>query len=90
MTAPSVATLPGSRRRWLALAVVLTGQFMASMDTTVGNIAAPSIQRDLGIEPGTAALAVAAYTLMYASMLITGARLGSDRGRRRLFLLGIT
>ncbi|RDI63310.1 MFS transporter [Nocardia pseudobrasiliensis] len=85
-----IATLPGSRRRWLALAVVLTGQFMASMDTTVGNIAAPSIQRDLRIEPGTAALAVAAYTLTYASMLITGARLGSDRGRRRLFLIGIT
>lgn len=84
-----VATRPGSRRRWLALAVVLTGQFMASMDTTVGNIAAPSIQQDLRIEPGTAALAVAAYTLMYASLLITGARLGSDRGRRRLFLIGI-
>ncbi|MFJ9363721.1 MFS transporter [Nocardia sp. NPDC101769] len=83
-----VATI-GARRRWLALTVVLAGQFMASMDTTVGNIAAPSIQRDLGIEPGTAALAVAAYTLMYASLLITGARLGSDRGRRRLFLIGI-
>ncbi|PXX61082.1 MFS transporter [Nocardia tenerifensis] len=82
-------TVPGSPRRWLALAVVLTGQFMSSMDTTVGNIAAPSIQQDLGIEPGTAALAVTAYTLTYASMLITGARLGSDRGRRRLFLIGI-
>ncbi|RJO79158.1 MFS transporter [Nocardia panacis] len=78
-----------SRRRWAALAVVLTGQFMASMDTTVGNVAAPSIERDLKIESGVAALAVAAYTLTYASTLITGARLGSDRGRRRIFVLGI-
>ncbi|MFI9504660.1 MFS transporter [Nocardia sp. NPDC052566] len=97
MTVPSetirpragVAVPTGSRRRWLALAVVLTGQFMASMDTTAGNIAAPSIQQDLRVESGTAALAVAAYTLMYASLLITGARLGSDRGRRRMFLIGI-
>ncbi|MBF6332001.1 MFS transporter [Nocardia transvalensis] len=85
----TVVPTASPRRRWLALAVVLTGQFLASMDTTVGNVAAPSIERDLRVGSGVAALAVAAYTLTYASCLITGARLGSDRGRRRLFLLGI-
>ena len=80
---------PESRRRWIALTVVLVGQFMASLDTTVGNVAAPSISRELHVSSGVAALAVAGYTLCYASMLITGARLGADRGRRRIFLLGI-
>jgi MFS family permease len=80
---------PVSNRRWLALVVVLAGQFMASLDTTIGNVAAPSIARDLRVSAGTTALAVAAYTLLYASMLITGARLGADRGRRRIFVLGI-
>jgi MFS family permease len=79
----------GASRRWLGLAVVLTGQFMASLDTTIGNIAAPAISSDLVVGAGTAALAVAAYTLIYASTLITGARLGADRGRRQLFLIGI-
>jgi MFS family permease len=76
-------------RRWQGLFVVLTGQFMASLDTTIGNVAAPAIERELGVAPGTAALAVTAYTLMYASCLITGARLGADRGRRRMFLVGV-
>lgn len=76
-------------RRWQGLLVVLTGQFMASLDTTIGNVAAPAIERDLGVAPGTAALAVAAYTLLYASGLVTGARLGADRGRRPVFLVGV-
>ncbi|MGC7102927.1 MFS transporter [Amycolatopsis lurida] len=77
-------------RRWPALVVVLIGQFMASLDTTIGNVAAPSISRDLQVGAGTTELAVAAYTLLYASFLITGARLGADRGRRKVFLIGIT
>jgi MFS family permease len=62
---------------------------MASLDTTIGNVAAPSIEVDLRVAPGTAALAVTAYTLLYASCLVTGARLGADRGRRRMFLIGV-
>jgi MFS family permease len=62
---------------------------MAALDTTIGNVAASAIERDLAVAPGTAALAVTAYTLLYASCLITGARLGADRGRRQMFLVGI-
>lgn len=76
------------RRRWAALLVVLVGQFMASVDTTVANVAAPSIGEQLRVSAGTVQLAVAAYTLCYASGLITGARLGAEHGRRRVFLLG--
>jgi MFS family permease len=75
--------------RWALLAVVLTGQFMASLDTTVGNVAAPDIGRELLASPGTVQLAIASYTLLYASLLITGARLGADRGRRNVFLVGV-
>lgn len=62
---------------------------MASLDTTIANVAAPSIARNLSMSTGAAGLTVAAYTLFYASTLITGARLGADRGRRPVFLWGI-
>ncbi|HEY4418032.1 MAG TPA: MFS transporter [Pseudonocardia sp.] len=75
--------------RWVTLAVVLAGQFMASLDTTVGNVAAPDIGTELQVPAGTVQLAIVAYTLLYASLLITGARIGADRGRKRVFLAGV-
>src|SRR4051812_31075749 len=80
---------PRAGHRWVTLAVVLAGQFMASLDTTVGNVAAPDIGTELQVPAGTVQLAIVAYTLLYASLLITGARIGADRGRRRVFLAGV-
>jgi MFS family permease len=79
-----------TRHRWVTLSVVLAGQFMASLDTTVGNVAALDIRRQLHVTASTVQLAIVAYTLLYASLLITGARIGADRGRRRVFLAGVT
>lgn len=75
-------------RRWL-LAVLLAGQFMANVDTAVVNVAAPSIGAGLDASGGWVALVVSGYLVAYAVLLVTGARLGSTYGYRRVFLLGL-
>lgn len=81
---------PGDRRRWLALAVVMTAAFMDLVDVTIVNIAIPSIERDLSASFGSIQWITAGYALAFAAGLITGGRLGDIYGRKRLFLLGIT
>ncbi|WUK13494.1 MFS transporter [Kitasatospora sp. NBC_00374] len=80
---------PGDRRRWFALAVVMTASLMDLVDVTIVNIAMPSIQRDTGASFGALQWITAGYALAFAVGLITGGRLGDIHGRRRLFLLGI-
>ena len=79
---------PG-RRRWAMLAVLLAGQFMALLDVTIVNVAMPTIGRTLHASGAELQLVVSGYTVSYAMLLITGARLGDLRGRRTLFLLGV-
>jgi EmrB/QacA subfamily drug resistance transporter len=74
--------------RWVVLAVVLAGQCMDLMDSTIVNVAGPSIRRDLGGAASTLQWFSAAYTVAFAVVLVTGARLGDIFGRRRLFLVG--
>ncbi|MFD3483745.1 MFS transporter [Streptomyces sp. NPDC058665] len=81
---------PGDRRRWLALAVVMTAAFMDLVDVTIVNIAIPSIERDLSASFGSIQWITAGYALAFAAGLITGGRLGDIYGRKRLFLIGIT
>jgi EmrB/QacA subfamily drug resistance transporter len=75
--------------RGIALAVLLAGTFMAALDAAIANVAGPQIQTDLSISGTSLVLALSGYTLSYAMLLITGARLGDDYGHRRLFLLGL-
>lgn len=62
---------------------------MANIDTAVANIAAPSIGATLQASEGQVALVVSGYVVAFAVLLITGARLGSSWGYRRVFLLGL-
>jgi MFS family permease len=71
------------------LVVLLTGQFMALLDVTIVNVAMPTIGRDLQASGAALQLVVSGYTISYAMLLITGARLGDLFGRRRLFLIGL-
>ncbi|WP_371404507.1 MFS transporter [Kribbella sp. NBC_00662] len=79
-----------TRNRDAILAVLLTGQFMANIDTAVANVAGPSIGVDLHASEGAVGLVVSGYVVAFAVLLITGARLGSSLGYRRTFLLGLT
>ncbi|MGW7594591.1 MFS transporter, partial [Streptomyces rubiginosohelvolus] len=85
---PSPAA-PSDRRRWFALAIVMTAAFMDLVDVTIVNIAIPSIERDTGASFSSIQWIVAGYALAFAAGLITGGRLGDIYGRKRLFLIGI-
>lgn len=71
------------------LAVLLVGQFMALLDVTIVNVAMPTIGTELRASGASLQLVVAGYTVSYAMLLITGARLGDLYGRRRVFLAGV-
>ncbi|MFB7571783.1 MFS transporter [Streptomyces sp. NPDC093064] len=87
---PAAAPAPAAdRRRWFALAIVMTAAFMDLVDVTIVNIAIPSIQQDAGASFSQIQWITAGYALAFAAGLITGGRLGDIHGRKRLFLLGI-
>ncbi|MFD4139188.1 MULTISPECIES: MFS transporter [unclassified Streptomyces] len=87
---PAVTDTASDRRRWIALAIVMTAAFMDLVDVTIVNIAIPSIRGDLGASFGAIQWITAGYALAFAAGLITGGRLGDIYGRKRLFLIGIT
>ncbi|MFU8873011.1 MFS transporter [Micromonospora sp. SL4-19] len=72
------------------LAVLLAGQAMASMDTSIAAVAAPTIRADLAGPPAVQQLVLAGYTLTFAVLVVTGARLGARHGYGRVFLLGLS
>ena len=74
---------------WLMLAVLLLGQFMCIIDVLVVNVAMPSIAASLHASGASLQLVVGGYTIAYAMLLITGARLGDRYGRRRTYLAGV-
>ncbi|MBO9650587.1 MAG: DHA2 family efflux MFS transporter permease subunit [Variovorax sp.] len=78
------------RRRWLALMVLCLGVLMIVLDTTIVNVALPSIRQDLGFSETSLVWVVNAYMLSFGGFLLLGGRLGDLYGHRRLFLLGIT
>src|SRR6059036_4130834 len=83
-------TTEQSSGRWLALTVLCLGALMIVLDTTIVNVALPSIQADLGFSQASLAWVVNAYLLTFGGFLLLGGRLGDLFGHRRLFLGGIT
>lgn len=83
---PLAAKSPG---RWLALAILLTGNFVTILDLFIVNVAIPSIQRGLGATLAEVQLVLVVYAATYGVCLLNGARLGDLFGRRRLFLIGM-
>jgi EmrB/QacA subfamily drug resistance transporter len=78
------------RRRWWALFVLCLGVLMIVLDTTIVNVALPSIRADLGFTETSLVWVVNAYMLTFGGFLLLGGRLGDLYGHRRLFLAGIT
>ncbi|HZF24684.1 MAG TPA: DHA2 family efflux MFS transporter permease subunit [Steroidobacteraceae bacterium] len=79
-----------SRRRWLALYVLCFGVLMIVLDTTIVNVALPSIRADLHFTETSLVWVVNAYMLTFGGFLLLGGRLGDLYGHRRLFLAGLT
>jgi MFS family permease len=77
-------------RPGVLLATILLGQFMAILDVSIVNVAAPTLRADLHASGAGLQLVIAGYTVAYAMLLVTGARLGGRLGHRRVFLAGLT
>ncbi len=77
------------RRRWLSLAVVCLAQLMIVLDTTIVNVALPSIQRELHFTQGNLTWVINAFLVTFGSFLLLAGRLGDLFGRKRIFLLGV-
>src|SRR5256885_15254251 len=76
-------------RRWWALMVLCLGVLMIVLDTTIVNVALPSIRTDLGFTETSLVWVVNAYMLTFGGFLLLGGRLGDFYGHRRLFLVGL-
>ncbi|TFW10190.1 MFS transporter, partial [Oxalobacteraceae bacterium OM1] len=76
-------------RRWWALGVLCIGVLMIVLDTTIVNVALPSIREDLKFSETSLVWVVNAYMLTFGGFLLLGGRLGDLYGHRRLFLAGI-
>ena len=77
-----------NRKRWSALFVLCLGVLMIVLDTTIVNVALPSIRQDLGFTETSLVWVVNAYMLTFGGFLLLGGRLGDLYGHRRLFLVG--
>ena len=77
------------RRRWTAFYVLCLGTLMVVLDTTIVNVALPSIRDSLGFSPASLAWVINAYMLTFGGFLLFGGRLGDLFGHRRIFLIGI-
>ena len=76
-------------RKWWTLGALCFALFMIMLDNTVVNVALPAIKADLGITTSELEWTVAGYALTFASLLLTGGKLGDLVGRRLIFTIGL-
>ncbi|MGW2962633.1 MFS transporter [Streptomyces sp. NPDC001220] len=76
-------------RRWRALGVCLAAGFISLLDTSIVNVALPSIEHGLGATEAAQSWVVSGYALTFGLALVPAGRLGDMRGRRQAFLLGL-
>src|SRR5260221_4797544 len=77
------------RRKWLALGLLATVQFMVVLDIAIVNVALPSIKVDLGFSQENLQWVISAYALFFGGFLLLGGPAADLIGRRRIFLVGI-
>ncbi len=87
-TASGTAAPPG--HGWRAVSIVLVGAFMALLDTTIVNVALPSIRTGLHASSASLEWIVAGYALAYGLALVPAGRAGDRFGHKWLFLIGLT
>ncbi|MGI5415183.1 MFS transporter [Actinomadura luteofluorescens] len=84
----SARSVPPAARRWWALALIATAQFMVIMDTSIIGVALPRIQDDLGFSQQNLSWVFNAYVVAFGGLLLLGGRLSDLFGARRLFSAG--
>ncbi|MDA9465258.1 MFS transporter [Bradyrhizobium sp. CCBAU 53415] len=78
-----------SSRRWWVLAIVVAAQFMFGVDAFVVNVAIPTIAVDVKASPAQIESIIAIYLIAYATLVVTGGRLGDIHGTKNVFLAGV-
>src|SRR6187402_3271362 len=92
MSSPSTVTTPSNiapGRAWWALAVLILGVAMALLDTTIVNVALPTIRTSLGASEATLSWIIAGYALAYGLALIPAGRIGDRIGHKPVFIVGL-
>lgn len=84
---PKTPAVP--RHAWLALVVLLAGAFMALLDTTIVNVALPTIRSSISASNTTLSWIVSGYALAFGLALIPAGRIGDHRGHKGVFILGL-
>lgn len=77
------------KNRTAATVILMIAMFMDLTDSTIANVALPAIGTDLGATPNQLEWIIAGYVVAFATLLITGARLGDIFGRRTVFIIGV-
>jgi EmrB/QacA subfamily drug resistance transporter len=76
------------RRRTIGLGLLISAQFVVMLDTSIVNVALPSIQADLTLSPASLSWVVNAYVLTFGGLLLLFGRVADLTGRRRMFIAG--
>src|SRR6266700_3126755 len=76
-------------RRWWVLAIVVSAQFMFGVDAFIVNVAVPTIAGELNASLAQIEAVIAIYLIAYATLVVTGGRLGDIHGTRNVFIAGV-
>jgi EmrB/QacA subfamily drug resistance transporter len=79
-----------NKNRWLILGIVLAAEIMDLLDSTIVNVAGPSLSKELNASPSALQWVIGGYTLTLGAGLILGGRLADRYSRRNIFLIGLT
>jgi EmrB/QacA subfamily drug resistance transporter len=77
------------KHRWLILGIVLAAEIMDLLDSTIVNVAGPSLKEKLGASPSALQWVIGGYTLTLGAGLVLGGRLADRYSRRNIFLIGL-
>ncbi|MEA2468178.1 MAG: hypothetical protein QOJ57_2304 [Thermoleophilaceae bacterium] len=88
-TSKALQDVGTERGRWAALVVLCVGMLMIILDSTIVNVALPSIQDDLGFSQSSLAWVVNAYLIAFGGLLLLSGRVGDLVGRRNVFMVGL-
>jgi len=86
-TRPAEVAVP--RRAWIALAVLLAGMFMSLLDTTIVNVALPTIRTSINASEATLSWIISGYALAFGLALIPAGRIGDRFGHKWVFFTGL-
>jgi MFS family permease len=84
-----VKTAADTSRRWWVLAIVVSAQFMFGVDAFIVNVAIPTIAGELNASPAQIEAVIAVYLIAYATLVVTGGRLGDIFGTKNIFIAGV-